>query len=89
MATILAAFVLGGCVLLGAYFIDRNLTRSALNPREKLKVEWPLQRVLITGGSNGIGAELVQNLQALGATIMIMDISPPSFNLGESFSLRY
>ncbi|KAJ6438401.1 cation chloride cotransporter [Purpureocillium lavendulum] len=39
--------------------------------------------IIVTGGSTGIGGELVRQLEGLGPTIVVMDIVPPTFKVGD------
>jgi hypothetical protein len=62
---------------------NRIMNRKALNPASKMSCNWPEEIVVVTGGSGGIGEELVKKLERLGATVAIMDVVPPTFKLGE------
>ena len=59
------------------------MNRKALNPASKMSCNWPKEIVVITGGSGGIGEEVVNKLERLGATVAIMDVVPPNFKPGK------
>ena len=63
-------------------FAHRVLRKRALNPSPKMTVQWPKEVVLVTGGSSGVGGELVRRLESYGAAVAIMDIQPPNYKLG-------
>ena len=46
------------------------------------------QTAVVTGGSNGIGAEIVRRYQAAGAAVMIWDIAEPDVPLGQMHFCR-
>jgi hypothetical protein len=59
------------------------MNRRALNPTARISCNWTREVIAVTGGSGGIGEEIVRKLESLGATIAIMDILPPTFQLGK------
>lgn len=59
------------------------LNHRVLNRRIKDKYDWPNEIVVVTGGSNGFGKEVVLMLvaRAKGVRIAILDIGPPDYTL--------
>jgi hypothetical protein len=73
-----------GCVALSWIIqLNRTMNRKLLNPSPKLSCTWSKEVVVVTGGSGGIGGELVKMLEKLGATVAIMDVVPPTFETGK------
>lgn len=68
---------LGGVLL--AYYINRYLSRRALNNGVSATFDWKKEIVLVTGGSDGIGAATVKKLAERGTTIVVLDIRPLNF----------
>ncbi|KDN61907.1 putative short chain dehydrogenase [Colletotrichum sublineola] len=62
--------------------MNRFLNRRALNPAPKSKPDFSREVVVITGGSTGIGAKLVRKLEVTGATVVVLDMAPLSYNAG-------
>ncbi|CBX90736.1 hypothetical protein LEMA_P057700.1 [Plenodomus lingam JN3] len=50
---------------------------------------WPNELAIVTGGSSGIGAEIVCGLAKHQIRTIILDINPPSTKLGNTSLLRY
>lgn len=72
-----------GCVAASwALHWNRSMSCRALNPAPRVPVSWPSEIVAVTGGSGGIGGELVRKLERLGATVAILDAVPPAFETG-------
>jgi hypothetical protein len=61
---------------------SRIQSHKSLNPTPALSCNWPKELVVVTGGAGGIGGELVTKLEALGATVAILDVDLPSFKTG-------
>lgn len=55
---------------------DRR-SQAKLNNCTKDTYDWPHEIVVVTGGSGGLGAPLVEKFAALGATVISLDITPP------------
>ncbi|WKT54471.1 Short-chain dehydrogenase/reductase SDR [Fusarium oxysporum f. sp. vasinfectum] len=53
---------------------NNNLTRGSWNPSREL--------VVVTGGSSGIGAKIVEMLELRGIKVIILDLNPPFGNIG-------
>lgn len=66
--------------------INRALSRRALNPSRKSKPDFKHEIVVVTGGATGIGAVLTQKLEAAGATVIVLDVSPLSYATGSRVS---
>src|SRR5947209_3701280 len=49
-------------------------------------IDYTGKQVLITGGSSGVGASLVELLSGLGATVTVMDRNDPPAELGSSIA---
>ncbi|KAJ6133435.1 hypothetical protein N7471_008650 [Penicillium samsonianum] len=62
------------------YQINRYLSRRALNNGVSATFDWEKEIVLVTGGSDGIGAATVQKLAERGTTIIVLDIRPLTYD---------
>lgn len=51
--------------------------------------DWKNEVVVLTGGSSGIGAQIVTSLAESGAQVVILDIAPPKGMIGSSFARRF
>lgn len=72
-----------GCVAFSWLLqLNRVMSRRALNPAPRVSCRWPDELVVVTGGSGGIGGELVRKLERIGARVVIMDAVPPAFETG-------
>ncbi|KOS37977.1 hypothetical protein ACN38_g11224 [Penicillium nordicum] len=67
-------------LLWGIYQINRRLSRRALNNGVSATFDWEKEIVLVTGGSDGIGAATVQKLAERGTTIIVLDIRPLTYD---------
>ncbi|KAJ5963594.1 uncharacterized protein N7479_003470 [Penicillium vulpinum] len=63
-----------------AYRINRRLNRRALNNGVPATFDWNKEIVLVTGGSDGIGAATVKKLATRGTTIIVLDIRPLTYD---------
>ncbi|KAK1976875.1 short chain dehydrogenase [Colletotrichum cereale] len=61
-------------------WLNRLSNRRALNPALKSKADFSREVVVVTGGSTGIGAKLVRKLEVAGATVVVLDVAPLSYN---------
>lgn len=61
---------------------NRLMNRKALNPAGRMPCNWPTEVVAVSGGSGGLGKELVAKLEKLGAMVAIMDLVPPTYKTG-------
>jgi short-subunit dehydrogenase len=76
-----------GCVIAAwTLTINRTLSRSALNPSRKPRPDMRKEVVVVTGAAGGVGAALVRKLEAVGATVIVLDISPLSYTPGRGTS---
>ncbi|KAF5556074.1 short chain dehydrogenase [Fusarium napiforme] len=76
-----------GCVIAAwTLSINRTLSRSALNPSRKPRPDMRKEVVVVTGAAGGVGAALVRKLEAVGATVIVLDISPLSYTPGRGTS---
>lgn len=65
------------------YQINGHLSRRALNNGVSATFDWEKEIVLVTGGSDGIGAATVQKLAERGTTIIVLDIRPLTYDARE------
>ncbi|EED14435.1 short-chain dehydrogenase, putative [Talaromyces stipitatus ATCC 10500] len=63
-----------------AYRFNRYLSYRALNNGVVDNFDWEKEIILITGGSNGIGAACVQKLASKGTQVVVLDILPLSYD---------
>ncbi|KPM38347.1 hypothetical protein AK830_g8235 [Neonectria ditissima] len=78
----LSRYLPGGLLLSGlglAYVANQYLSSRALNYGTKAKFDWDKEIILITGGSNGIGAATVQKLLKRGNQIVVVDVLPLTY----------
>ncbi|KAJ5114239.1 hypothetical protein N7456_002773 [Penicillium angulare] len=66
-------------LLLLAYPINKYLNYRALNNGVSAAFDWKKEIVLVTGGSDGIGAATVQKLAERGTTVIVLDIRPLTY----------
>lgn len=60
--------------LWGARQVNRYLSKRALNNGVQAVFDWKEEIVLVTGGSDGIGAATVLKLAERGTTVIVLDI---------------
>ncbi|KAH8891513.1 NAD(P)-binding protein [Thozetella sp. PMI_491] len=58
--------------------LNDAMSQAKLNNYTKDTYDWPRELVVITGGSGGIGAPMVRRFAKQGATVVNIDIIPPS-----------
>ncbi|KAJ5904106.1 hypothetical protein N7504_006489 [Penicillium tannophilum] len=63
-----------------AYQVNRYLSRQALNNGVQAAFDWQKEIVLVTGGSDGIGAATVQKLAGRGTSVIVLDIRPLTYD---------
>ncbi|KAJ5554179.1 hypothetical protein N7513_004138 [Penicillium frequentans] len=63
-----------------AYQVNRYLSRQALNNGVQAAFDWQKEVVLVTGGSDGIGAATVQKLAGRGTSVIVLDIRPLTYD---------
>lgn len=66
--------------LWAAYRINQYLNTRALNNGVKATFDWKKEIVLVTGGSDGIGAATVLKLAERGTAVIVLDIRPLKFD---------
>ncbi|PFH62674.1 hypothetical protein XA68_12545 [Ophiocordyceps unilateralis] len=71
-------------VLAWLVLASRALSRAALNPAPAVpcRGRWSDELVVVTGGSGGIGREVVRRLEGLGAAVVVLDMLPLEVPLG-------
>lgn len=67
--------VFGGLFLRIKRFLDEGVSNNWKNDR----YNWSREIVAVTGGSDGIGAKIVQMLATKGIKTVILDIQEPKF----------
>ncbi|KAI6380653.1 hypothetical protein MCOR25_001588 [Pyricularia grisea] len=73
------SFVVGGLFL--TWFLNRWLNDRALNNgNAPSSYDWAREVIVVTGGSNGIGAETVKKLAGRGSQIVVLDVLPLSYS---------
>lgn len=78
-----AAGILLGLKSLGywnAWYTKRKVNNHVSDP----SWDWSREIVVVTGGSNGIGAAIVSRFAEKGVKVMILDRNPPTTKLGKS-----
>ncbi|KAJ5917474.1 hypothetical protein N7466_011028 [Penicillium verhagenii] len=63
-----------------AYRLNKYLNSRALNNGVEATFDWKKEVVLVTGGSDGIGAATVQKLAERGTTVIVIDIRPLTYD---------
>ena len=71
-----------------AYRVNRYLSRQALNNGVQATFDWKKEIVLVTGGSDGIGAATVQKLSRRGTSVIVLDIRPLTYDARENLPLE-
>ncbi|KAF3385515.1 Short-chain dehydrogenase/reductase family 16C member 6 [Penicillium rolfsii] len=67
-------------LLWAAYRINQYLSTRALNNGVQATFDWKKEIVLVTGGSDGIGAATVLKLAERGTLVIVLDIRPLQFD---------
>ncbi|KAJ5753011.1 hypothetical protein N7520_009928 [Penicillium odoratum] len=62
------------------YKINRYFNRRALNNSAQASFNWKKEIVLVTGGSDGIGAATVKRLAERGTAVIVLDIRPLTYD---------
>ncbi|KAJ5627863.1 hypothetical protein N7490_010091 [Penicillium lividum] len=62
------------------YKINRYFNRRALNNSVQASFNWKKEIVLVTGGSDGIGAATVKRLAERGTAVIVLDIRPLTYD---------
>jgi heterodisulfide reductase subunit A-like polyferredoxin len=65
---------------LNAWYTKRKVNNHVVDP----SWDWSREIVVITGGSNGIGAAIVSRFAEKGVKVLILDRIPPATKLGKS-----
>lgn len=60
--------------------INRYLSKRALNNGVQAVFDWKKEIVLVTGGSDGIGAATALKLAERGTTVIVLDIRPLKYD---------
>jgi hypothetical protein len=62
---------------------NRILSGFVLNNWQSDRYDWPRELVLVTGGSDGIGKAVAEDLAGRGIKVVILDIQEPKSPLRE------
>jgi all-trans-retinol dehydrogenase (NAD+) len=65
------------------YKLNRYLSYRAMNNGVSASFDWSKEIVLVTGGSNGIGAACAQQLASGGTRVVVLDVLPLSYDARE------
>lgn len=69
--------------------LSRSFTRAVLNHGWTAdKPDWEKEVVVVTGGSAGIGKELVEILAGKSDKVAVLDIAEPTYAASESVRVR-
>lgn len=69
------------------YRSNRYLSQRAMNNGVDATFDWKREMVLVTGGSNGIGAACAQKLASRGTQVIVLDILPLTYEAREYISV--
>ncbi|KAF5625188.1 estradiol 17-beta-dehydrogenase 11 precursor [Fusarium tjaetaba] len=75
-------YAMGGLYL--SWVASRWLSDRMLNNNVSAKFDWKKEIAVVTGGSGGIGAEVVKALNAEGVTTIVIDVLPLSYPKSKS-----
>lgn len=62
-------------------YTNRTLSRWSVNSWQSDSWQGDKELVLVTGGTGGIGRQVMEDLSAAGARVVIVDIKEPEFKL--------
>lgn len=68
-------------------YTNRTLSRWSLNNWNSDSWQGEKELVLLTGGTGGIGRQVMEDLSQAGARVVIVDIKEPEFKLRMSMPL--
>lgn len=77
-------FIVYNAFLISVLWINDFLSKwSRNNWTTDATWDWTKEIVVVTGGSSGIGASIVNRLADDGVSIVVVDIAPLTYNIGE------